>query len=104
MPVVHCLRSMYDVYIGRAHGNQPESKWANHFIIGVHGTREECIALYAEELAQRLDSDEELVKECAALADLTLGCWCTPKPCHGEVLLQFAKLCKGILNGTITKE
>lgn len=104
MPVVHCKRSMYDVYIGRKNGNLPESKWANKFVVGVHGERGECIALYSEDLARRLEADDELVKELAELDGLTLGCWCAPRPCHGDVLLQYAKLCKGIINGTVTKE
>ena len=37
MKVVHCKKSMYDVYIGRP------SKWSNPFKIGEDGTREEVI-------------------------------------------------------------
>ena len=104
MPVVHCKRSMYDVYIGRANGSLPQSKWHNPFVVGIHGTREECIAAYSEYLAERLEKEPDLMQECADLDGLTLGCWCSPKPCHGDTLLHFAKLCKGILNGTIQKQ
>ena len=49
--VVHCMREPnYDVYIGREYHKNgidlPESKWANHFIIGKDGTREQVIEKY----------------------------------------------------------
>lgn len=80
--VVHCKKEPYDVYIGRG------SKWGNPFKIGEHGTREEVIAYYRAHL---LDCPEKLL----ALHELkgkTLGCWCAPKACHGDVLAEFVKI------------
>jgi hypothetical protein len=37
---VHCKRERHHVYIGRP------SKWGNPFVVGKHGQRGECIALY----------------------------------------------------------
>lgn len=77
--VVHCKKSKYDVYIGRP------SKWGNPFEIIRDGTRESVIAQYEAWIR----TQPELM---AALKDLDgkiLGCWCSPKPCHGDVLLKL---------------
>ena len=78
--VVDCKKEEYDVYIGRP------SKWGNPFQIGLQGTREEVIAKY--ELYLRTNA--ELMKALPELKGKTLGCWCAPKLCHGEILLRYA--------------
>ena len=78
--VVHCKRAPYDVYIGRG------SKWGNPFIEGPDGTRSEVIAKYLDYL---LDSPE-LMDALSELIGKKLGCWCSPKPCHGDVLAEMA--------------
>lgn len=80
--VVHCKREPYDVYIGRP------SKWGNPFVIGKDGTREEVIEKYRQWLVPILE--EHGVGPIAELKGKTLGCWCAPKPCHGDVLLELA--------------
>lgn len=87
MRVVHCKKEPYDVYIGRP------SKWGNKFEIGrphpVHGhgmTREEVIALYKHWILGRPD----LLRALPGLRDKVLGCWCAPKACHGDVLIDLA--------------
>ncbi len=65
------------VYIGRP------SKWGNPFLIGRDGTREEVIKKYRNWLVnQHLNLVELWEKD--------LVCWCSPKPCHGDVLLELA--------------
>lgn len=78
--VVHCKRSEHDVYIGRP------SKWGNPFVIGRDGTRSEVIEKYRA-WAQQKGLDK------AARAELRgkrLACWCSPLPCHGDVLAEWA--------------
>lgn len=78
--VVHCKRSAYDVYIGRP------SKWGNPFVIGRDGDRAEVIAKFREHgIAHGLD-----VAARRELRGKTLGCWCSPSPCHGDVLAEWA--------------
>lgn len=78
--VVHSKRSAYDVYIGRP------SKWGNPFAIGKHGSRAEVIAKYrAWATASGLDKAAK-----AELQGKVLGCWCSPHPCHGDVLAEWA--------------
>lgn len=88
MRVVHCKRSNYDVYIGRP------SIWGNPYKIGVDGTREEVIAAYENYVRSRPD----LLRRLPEIAGKTLGCWCAPSACHGDVLV---KLCRemGLIGG-----
>ena len=78
--VVHCKRAAHDVYIGRP------SKWGNPFVIGRDGTRDEVIARYEAWLLEQ----PELVDALPELAGKTLGCWCAPRACHGDVLARLA--------------
>ena len=78
--VVHCKRDAYDVYIGRP------SIWGNPFEIGRDGTREEVIAKYESYVLDK----PELMRALENLKGKVLGCWCAPKPCHGDVLVKLA--------------
>lgn len=78
--VVHCKKSKYDVYIGRP------SKWGNPFVIGRDGGRDEVIDKYR----QWLMSQQALLEEVHTLKGRTLGCWCSPQSCHGDVLAELA--------------
>jgi len=69
------------VYVGRP------SKWGNPFKIGRDGTREEVINKYKywiELLTKHGDRD------ISELKDKDLVCWCAPKPCHADILLELA--------------
>ena len=78
--VVHCKRSRHDVYTGRP------SKWGNPFQVGRDGTREEVIERYERSML----TQPELLDALPELADKTLGCWCAPRACHGDVLARLA--------------
>lgn len=82
MKVVHCKREPYDIYIGRG------SKWGNPFIIGKDGTREEVIQKYKEWILTK----KSLLICLPELQGKILGCWCSPKPCHGDVLIELVEL------------
>lgn len=69
------------VYIGRP------SKWGNPFAIGKDGDRDEVIAKYRQWLLARPDIMEAAKLE---LAGKDLVCFCAPKACHGDVLLEVA--------------
>jgi hypothetical protein len=68
------------VYIGRP------SKWGNPYAIGRDGTRAEVIAKYRAYLA----GNAALLAAIPELRGRDLVCWCSPLPCHGEVLLELA--------------
>lgn len=68
------------VYIGRP------SKWGNKFEIGRHGTRDRVIDLYCDWIGQQ----DDLLADLHELRGRDLVCWCTPKRCHGHILLKMA--------------
>jgi len=74
--IVHCKKEKYDVYIGRG------SKWGNPFVIGKDGNREGVILKYKKYIT----NNQELINALPELKNKTLGCWCKPKACHGDVL------------------
>lgn len=78
--VVHCKKERFDVYIGRP------SRWGNPFKIGREESREIAIQKYAEWLAKQ----PGLLADVHELKGKTLGCWCAPQLCHGDVLARFA--------------
>jgi hypothetical protein len=77
---VHCKSSEYDIYIGRP------SKWGNPFIIGRDGNRDEVITKYREFILHQ----PHLLRDLHELRGKVLGCWCSPHPCHGDVLAELA--------------
>lgn len=77
--VVHYMAEPYDVYIGRP------SKWGNPFRIGRDGTREEVIQKYADAVVH----NAALMAELPKLRGKTLGCYCKPLACHGDVLVRL---------------
>jgi len=68
------------IYIGRP------SKWGNPYQIGVSGTRGEVIQMYREDIEDAIVSNPHYLDE---LKGKDLVCWCAPKPCHGDVLLEL---------------
>lgn len=88
--IVHCKKEPYDVYIGRP------SKWGNPFRVGVHGSREEVVEKYRKwvngEISAPDGSTPPTVAEMKhALQGKTLGCWCKPKLCHGDVIVDLVE-------------
>jgi hypothetical protein len=79
--VVNIRREPYDVFIGRP------SKWGNPFVIGRDGTREEVIKKYADWFMQ-----SALVLDLGELKGKVLGCYCKPKACHGDFLVQLIEM------------
>lgn len=79
MKVVHCKKDNYDVYIGRP------SKWGNPFEIGRDGTRLEVLQKYRKWIVEQ----EELMNSLWELEGKTLGCFCYPQACHGDILIEL---------------
>ena len=77
--------------------------WGNPFVVGQHGTREECVDLFCKMLAglicltegpkpeAQLDYLKHVKAHLAELRGRNLACWCPPgTPCHADVLLEIA--------------
>ena len=95
--VVNIRSEPYTVYIGRR-GRGHDGYFGNPFSIGQtcsrcgeqhqRGGTIRCFEEYARE---RIAQDPECRKRVAALVGETLGCFCKPRDCHGDVLVRLAK-------------
>jgi hypothetical protein len=79
------------VYIGRAcpwvAGAEVASQFANPFKLR-NSDRAECLRLYEAHLR----GSPALMRALRALPpDAELACWCTPQPCHGDVMARVAR-------------
>jgi len=73
----------YDIYIGRG------SMYGNPYIIGIDGSREEVIEKYKKYFYDRIEYDEDFKKGVLNLRDKRLACFCYPKQCHGDVIIEY---------------
>ncbi len=78
-----------DIYIGRFHaspkyGLLQKSQWHNPF---KDGSREKPINDYRKYILSRPD----LLDSLPELKGKRLGCWCKPKVCHGDVLVELIR-------------
>ncbi|HMQ05444.1 MAG TPA: DUF4326 domain-containing protein [Pyrinomonadaceae bacterium] len=84
--VVHCKKDRYDVYIGRP------SKWGNPFThLSDRKTRADYIVRSREEAVRCYEEylfSSGLIADIEELRGKILGCWCSPKACHGDVLVR----------------
>ena len=71
-----------DVYIGRG------SKFGNPYHIGKDGTREEVIEKYKEWFNKKIKKDR-FRAEVLKLKGKKLGCYCAPRACHGDVIIEW---------------
>lgn len=86
-----------DVYIGRGKNgkhmnNTPpiERGWlGNPYRVGKDGSRDEVIRKFRDDFFGRVSTDDHFREEILKLKGKTLGCWCKPKPCHGDVIVAF---------------
>jgi hypothetical protein len=80
MRVVHCKREPYTHYIGRP------SVFGNPFVLERECERDDILTyynIYARRQGEVLDAIMALPE------DAVLGCWCWPKPCHGEIIMEI---------------
>ncbi len=83
----------WDVYIGRANRfrHLKASVWANPFVVGRDGTRDEVIQKYRAHLL----ANPVLLERLPELRGKRLACWCAPQACHGDVLAEMAEAQRG---------
>ncbi len=92
--VVNLKNSSYDIYIGRS-GNGQSGYYGNPHPIGyceickrTH-TRKDSIAMFKLDFYNRIETDEEYKKRVLSLKDKTLGCFCKPLNCHGDIYKEY---------------
>jgi hypothetical protein len=67
------------LYIGRG------SKWGNPYVMQTREDREKVIDKYE----QMILSNQELLGKLHELNGKTLGCYCYPLKCHGDILVKL---------------
>lgn len=83
--VVHIKTNTHTVYIGRP------SRWGNPIKLrqgACMAERLDCLIAYCEWLED--DARFDLLMSTMLLDGETLGCYCAPLPCHGDVLARLA--------------
>jgi len=85
--VVNLRKDKYDVYIGRA-GRGQDGYFGNPFPLGSQ-PRGATIEKYRGYFLDRLRTDERFARRVRALKGKTLGCFCKPHPCHGDVIAEY---------------
>ena len=69
------------IYVGRP------SWWGNPYRIGRDGTREEVIEKFRQYAIKKLEVTPDWLDK---LRGKDLICWCAPKSCHADILLELA--------------
>lgn len=97
-PKYHNLQAWMEdrdnVYVGRGgvvfvDGRRFPSKasiWANPFKVG--DDRDSCVELYRKYITSKIREEPEKY-DLSVLRGKTLGCWCKPDACHGDVLVEL---------------
>ena len=92
--VVHLRKEKYDVYIGRA-GHGHDGYFGNQHPVGfcklcntVH-KRGEAVTAFETDFYERIRTDDEYRERIQALKGKTLGCFCKPASCHGDVIAEY---------------
>lgn len=83
--VVHVSKAPYEIYIGRGMPGKAASKWGNPFKTGRDGDLAAVLKLYRA----HVQASPELMASLEELRGKTLGCWCKPRACHGDVLVEL---------------
>lgn len=105
--VVNLYKESYEVYIGRSRSGEPKNKWCNPFRSNKGEPPFRVINMYRKHLWSQIKNGDVTIDELVALDGKSLGCFCKPKPCHGDVLLkaiEWAKVQKGVTDGKKAKK
>lgn len=88
--VVNKYKEPFDVYIGRG------SKWGNPFPMKNKSDEERnrVIKEYKKYLWNQLNNGSISIDDLLSLDGKTLGCFCKPKPCHGDIIVNAVNWAK----------
>jgi hypothetical protein len=54
-------------------------------------TREESVREYEKWFKNKMKNDPDFKNAVDELRGKTLGCWCKPKKCHGDIILAYLR-------------
>lgn len=75
------------VFIDKERYPNTDSVWANPYRVKADG-RKLCLSQYETYIRKQLTAPD-LLHELKSLKGKTLGCWCKPEPCHGDILIKL---------------
>ena len=88
--VVNLMNEPYEVYIGRGSGRGQDGYFGNPALIHPGTvTREQSIMMYRAYFHDRIKTDAEFRRRVQNLRGKVLGCFCRPKACHGDVIVEY---------------
>jgi len=94
--IVNLYKEKYDVYIGRPgkgrsgyYGNPINKSEQCCVCNNIHNESGSTLECYKTYFHFRLENDEEFKKNILSLKGKVLGCFCKPKPCHGDIIVEF---------------
>lgn len=85
---VNLRQEPFDIYIGRGNRYGQKGIYGNPYFRNDQN-REAAIAKYVPYITDKLMQNTAFLLEFLTLKDKTLGCFCKPKHCHGEVLISI---------------
>ncbi len=86
--VVNIRKETCDVYIGRA-GYGKDGYFGNPFRLEATMAKGSTLGRYRKYFYHRLSTDKEFRKRIGNLQGKTLGCFCKPDPCHGDIIKEY---------------
>lgn len=86
--VVNIRKEDYDVYIGRV-GKGQDGYFGNPIRLNPGETRGSTLEKFKEYFYNRLQTDLQFKERIEALKGMTLGCFCKPNPCHGDIIKEY---------------
>lgn len=94
--VVNMRKEPYDVYIGRAghgfdgyFGNPYAAEHICERCSQLHERPVDTLACFKDYFNERVLKDSAFRERVAALKGKTLGCFCKPKICHGDIIVAY---------------
>jgi hypothetical protein len=94
--VVNLKREPYQVYIGRS-GHGEDGTFGNPIIVGEmcevckerHYSPGETIPCFKRYFLMRIMADPTFRARVEKLRGKKLGCFCKPRACHGDVIVEY---------------
>jgi hypothetical protein len=86
--VVNLYKEPYTIYIGRA-GKGQDGYFGNPFSLKAGESRGSTISKYKKYFNNRINTDETFKQKILALKGETLGCFCKPHTCHGDIIIEY---------------
>lgn len=94
--VVNLRVEAFDVYIGRA-GRGYDGYFGNPIrpgalcpeCLSVHFNAGGTIPCFERYFLRRVETDEGFRRRLEQLRDQRLGCFCKPRPCHGDIIARY---------------